>query len=128
MVHFERDLYADPEADLDARWWELVDRFQDVRCPAPRGRPDWAAKIHLAAAPVYYHNYLLGEMLASQLRASLMAELGALDGPEVGVFLGERVFRPGALMRWDALVESALGRPLSAEDLAAEVDPPTDTR
>ena len=38
--------------------------------PAPaegRTAPDWASKIHLAVAPVYYQSYLLGELLASQL-------------------------------------------------------------
>ena len=30
MNGFERGLYADPEADLDALWWELVSRYQLV--------------------------------------------------------------------------------------------------
>ena len=30
MTNFERSLYADPESDLDARWWELVERYQLV--------------------------------------------------------------------------------------------------
>ena len=47
-------------------------------CSGPRaiGRGDWAAKIHLTVAPVYYHNYLLGQMTASQLEATLARELG----------------------------------------------------
>lgn len=121
MVHFERDLYADPEADLDARWWELVERFQLVT-PPPRMAPDWASKIHIAAAPVYYHNYLLGEMLASQLRSTIEREYGGLIGvPEAGEFLKRRIFRSGALLRWDSLIEEATGRALSAEDFAHHV-------
>ncbi|HEY7876132.1 MAG TPA: M2 family metallopeptidase, partial [Actinomycetota bacterium] len=56
MAHFERDLYADPEADLDARWYELVERLQSI-APPPKAalkRGQWASKIHLAVAPVYY--------------------------------------------------------------------------
>jgi peptidyl-dipeptidase A len=122
MVHFERDLYSDPEADLDARWWELVERFQLVTPPVDRSAPDWASKIHIAAAPVYYQNYLLGEMLASQLRASIEREHGELIGvPEAGEFLKRRIFRSGALLRWDSLIEEATGRPLSAADFAAHV-------
>ena len=118
VVHFERALYADPEGDLDARWWELVERFQLVT-PPPRSAPDWAAKIHVAAAPVYYQNYLLGEMLASQLEATCRGEVGGLVGDErAGSFLEERVFRKGSSVRWDELVKQATGRGLEATDFA----------
>lgn len=122
MAHFERALYADPEADLDALWWELVTRFQAVSPPPGRTGPDWAAKIHVATAPVYYHNYLLGDLLASQLRARVEAEVGAFAGaPGAGEFLKQRIFRAGNLLRWDALIEEATGSPLSASAFAAEV-------
>ncbi|MCU1457801.1 MAG: hypothetical protein JWL73_1893 [Actinomycetia bacterium] len=122
MITFERELYADPDADLDARWWDLVERFQLVTRPDGRRAPDWAAKIHLASAPVYYQNYLYGEMVASQLDASLEAEAGGIvDRRDAGSFLVERVFRPGASLRWDELVESATGTPLSASHLARDI-------
>jgi peptidyl-dipeptidase A len=122
VTHFERELYQDPEMDLNSRWWELVERFQGVAPPEGRSAPDWAAKIHIAAAPAYYHNYLLGEMLASQLRATFEQECGGLIGAAaVGELLVERVFKPGALLRWDSIVEEATGRGLSARDLAADV-------
>jgi peptidyl-dipeptidase A len=119
VTHFERSLYADPEGDLDARWWELVDRYQAVHAP-DRRLPGWAAKIHVATAPAYYHNYLLGEMLAAQLRAACERTAGGLVGaPEAGRFLVERLCRSGALVRWPDLVEAATGRPLGADDLGA---------
>ena len=71
MTNFERALYADPEADLAATWWELVSRYQLLTPPEGRDAPDWAAKIHVACAPVYYHTYLYGNLVASQLRATL---------------------------------------------------------
>ena len=52
MNAFERALYADPEGDLDTTWWELVSRYQGITPPDGRRAPDWAAKIHIAAAPV----------------------------------------------------------------------------
>jgi peptidyl-dipeptidase A len=119
MVHFERDLYADPEIDLDARWWELVERFQMVTPPVSPPEGGWASKIHLAVAPVYYHNYLLGDMLASQLNATLNDQHGGVVGNvRAGEHLVEKIFRPGNLLRWDEVVEQATGRPLSAEDFA----------
>jgi peptidyl-dipeptidase A len=122
MAHFERELYSDPESDLDALWWEFVERFQLIPPPPGRTAPDWAAKIHIAAAPAYYHNYLLGAVLSCQLETEIVAQCGDLVGnPRVGEWLTERLFRPGHLFRWDELVEQATGRSLSADDFARYV-------
>jgi peptidyl-dipeptidase A len=119
MTHFERGLYADPEADHDTRWWDLVERFQRVRRPDGRHAPDWAAKIHLTVAPVYYQNYLYGELVASQLQTTLEARAGGIVGRrEAGRLLVDDLFRPGASLRWDRLVERATGEPLSARHLS----------
>jgi peptidyl-dipeptidase A len=110
MTHFERGLYAQPNDNHDDRWWDLVERFQLVQRPDGRHAPDWAAKIHIAAAPVYYHNYLFGEMFASQLAASLG---GLVDNDAAGRALSSRVFAPGATQRWDHLIEQATGSALT---------------
>ena len=117
MTHFERGLYAQPDADHDTRWWDLVERFQLVHRPDGRAAPDWAAKIHIAAA-VYYHNYLFGELIASQLTDAFGGLVG--DG-DAGRALAERVFAPGASLRWDRLVEQATGTALTPAAFAREV-------
>jgi peptidyl-dipeptidase A len=122
MTTFERQLYADPDADLDTLWWDLVEQYQQVRRPDDRHEPDWASKIHLAAAPVYYQNYLYGELFASQLDATLTERAGGLvDRTAAGEFLVRDVFGPGASLRWDELVIRATGAPLSASHLAREL-------
>jgi peptidyl-dipeptidase A len=122
MTNFERSLYADPESDLDARWWELVARFQLLTPPERRTSPDWAAKIHVACAPVYYHTYLYGHLVASQLAATLERECGGIVGrPAAGKLLGERVFAPGLSLRWDRLIEQATGEPLTAAHFGREI-------
>jgi peptidyl-dipeptidase A len=122
MTNFERRLYADPDGDLDTLWWDLVEQYQQVRRPDDRHQPDWAAKIHLAAAPVYYQNYLYGELFASQLDATLAARTeGLVDRPAAGSLLVDDVFRPGASVRWDELVVRATGEPLSATHLARQL-------
>lgn len=125
MTNFERSLYADPESDLEARWWELVERYQLVAAPAERSNPDWAAKIHVACVPVYYHTYLYGQLVASQLAATLQRECGGLvDRPAAGKLLTERVFAPGLSVRWDRLVEQATGEPLTAEHFGRDIANP----
>jgi peptidyl-dipeptidase A len=123
MVHFERALYRTPEADLDRLWWTLKTRFQGLTPPAGRQTPDWAAKLHLALAPVYYHNYLLGELFASQLHRTIQEQVPggrlALNGA-AGAFLRERVFTPADRWAWPRLVAEATGEALSPAAFAAE--------
>jgi peptidyl-dipeptidase A len=68
MFHFEKALYENPDQDLNRLWWDLVERYQQLHRPEGRNAPDWASKPHFTIAPVYYHNYMLGELLAAQLR------------------------------------------------------------
>jgi peptidyl-dipeptidase A len=122
MNTFERALYADPDGDLDALWWELVQRYQGVTPPDDRRAPDWAAKIHIAVSPVYYHTYLYGAIVALQLLAVLESELGGIvDRPEAGTLLRQRLYAPGESIRWDRLVQQASGAPLSVEFLGRAV-------
>jgi peptidyl-dipeptidase A len=130
MCHFERALYADPRQDPKGLWWQLVERFQRVRKPEGRDAPDWAAKIHLSVAPVYYHNYLLGEMMASQLQAHLQEEVlgGGNDvwhryvtSPAVGGHLRDRLYATGASLDWRRTIEQATGRALDPKPFVAEL-------
>jgi peptidyl-dipeptidase A len=114
MLHFERAFYADPDRpDLNQLWWQLVEQFQHVAPPAGRDQPDWAAKYHLALAPVYYHNYVLGELTTSQLEQWIGRAAGDLvENPAAGRLLVEHFFRHGASHSWDKLIEVATGEPL----------------
>jgi peptidyl-dipeptidase A len=134
MAWFERELYRDPDQDLNTVWWDLVERFQSLTRPEDRNAlagsfADWGAKIHFSVAPAYYQNYLLGEMTASQLQAQLF-EL--LDGsgdvweryvatPEVAGFLNERVYSSGRSTDWQGAITNATGRPLDAAPFLSEL-------
>jgi peptidyl-dipeptidase A len=130
MLHFEKALYDDPSQDLAKQWWDLVERFQGLKRPAGRTQADWASKPHFTIAPVYYHNYLMGELLAAQLRASL-AKLARHEGPTnqlsfngqkgFGTFLIEKVFRPGMREPWPAFVKRATGEALTARHFGGEL-------
>jgi len=129
MVRFEKGLYTDPDQDLNALWWELVEKYQGLKKPEGRDEPDWAAKIHIAAYPVYYHNYMLGELFASQMQAAIARDVLHLSAgtdlsfaghPEVGAYLIEKIFSPGASLEWEEFVVQATGEPLSAKHFARQ--------
>ena len=121
VVNFERAMYQNPERDLNTLWWDLVERYQMVPRPEGRDRPDWAAKIHLALYPVYYQNYMLGELMASQLNRTIAKRFGRLiDTPAAGQFLQEELFRRGACADWDTTLEQVTGERLSARYFAED--------
>lgn len=124
MYNFEKELYADPDQDLNALWWRMVEKYQFVKRPEGRDAPDWAAKIHFTVAPCYYHNYMLGELLASQLHHHIVHEILKLTSDEnvsyvgqrkAGTFLRKNVFEAGDLYHWNEMIERATGEPLTAK-------------
>jgi len=75
-------------------------------------------------APVYYQNYLLGEMNCSQLTEHILTHV--VDGdadrfvsdPAVGHFLIDRFFRIGARYPWNEALQHATGETLRPEYFA----------
>jgi peptidyl-dipeptidase A len=123
MFHFEKALYENPDQDLSTLWWDLVEKYQMVKRPDGRAKPDWATKDHMVSAPVYYHNYVLGQMYQDQLHEKLTEIAGGgdplqvtcKDRPELGQYLIENVFMPGTIMPWAQFVETSTGKPLSVD-------------
>ncbi len=120
VFHFERELYKNPEQDLNRLWWSLVKKYQLV--DFSRDKPDWASKIHLACSPVYYHNYVLGKILASQINHHISKNILNQDpknldysNPKIGDYLKEKIFIRGKKYQWEKLIEKALGEPLNVK-------------
>lgn len=129
MYRFEKSMYENPDQDLNKLWWELVEKYQMVKKPEGRNMPDWATKIHIATSPCYYHNYHLGELLASQLYAYINTSVLKLpegtessfkDKKEVGKYLIDFVFKPGAKYYWNDMIEKATGEKLTAKHYAKQ--------
>ena len=125
MYRFEKSLYENPDQDLNQLWWDIVEKYQMVNEPEGRDMPDWATKIHIALYPCYYHNYLLGELLASQFNAyitsSVMKGDSTTDMKAMGEFFKTSVFMPGARYQWNEMIEKATGEKLTAKYYAAQV-------
>ncbi len=118
MTAFESELYRDPNQDLNALWWKLVEKYQKIQSPKSRqGQFDWAAKYHIGLAPVYYFSYLLGEMFASAIREALLRETGSpnLTTALAGQFLDQKLFNPGNRMPWNELVAHVTGKALTPD-------------
>jgi len=129
VVRFERQMYANPDQDLNALWYNLVEKYQGLAHLEGRNEPDWAAKIHIALYPAYYHNYVLGELLASQLTATIGKDVlitpdafhASFSGDSrVGKFFVEKVFHPGSRYRWDEMIERATGEKLTPKYYARQ--------
>ena len=123
MTFFESELYRRPKQDLNRLWWSAVEKYQKIRVPAGRdGKCDWAAKVHIGLAPVYYFSYLLGEMFASVIEETLMKQTGSigLTSEKAGQFLQQKLFNPGNSMPWSQLVEHVSGKPLNPDAWIAQ--------
>jgi len=130
MLNFEKALYENPDQDLNKLWWDVVERYQMLKRPEGRNAADWASKPHFTIAPVYYHNYMLGELFAAQLRATFV-KMAKHEGPsstlsfngrkDFGAFLDEKVFKPGMRVKWPEFVKAATGEELTAKYFAEEV-------
>jgi peptidyl-dipeptidase A len=128
MFRFEKGMYENPEQDLNKLWWDLVEKHQLIKKPEGRNEPDWASKIHVALYPAYYHNYMLGELLASQLYFYIKNRVLKTEEPEVsfagskdvGDYLKHLYFSYGALYDWEDLIENATGEKLTPKYYAEQ--------
>lgn len=128
MLRFEKEMYRDPDQDLNKLWWDLVEKYQGLTRPEGRNAPDYASKIHIVSAPVYYHNYMLGELFACQVNKAIMREVLKtddtssvyVDDKRVGAFMREKVFAPGRVLSWNDLTRHATGEELNAKAFAAD--------
>jgi peptidyl-dipeptidase A len=131
MFRFEKALYENPEQDLGSLWWDLVERYQGLTRPEGRNAPDYGAKVHIVTAPAYYHNYLMGELFAAQVREAIIEKVlkpkkkeapQFVGNPKVGEFLKSKVFDPGRRLDWNALTRFATGETLQARAFAKAIN------
>jgi peptidyl-dipeptidase A len=130
VFRFEKALYEDPDQDLNRVWWDLVEKYQELKRPEGRDQPDYASKIHIAVNPVYYQSYMLGQLFASQVHHAIARDVyhGAapatvvyVGNPAVGRFMCERVFAPALTLDWNQLTKHATGEELNSKAFAEDL-------
>lgn len=133
MFTFEKELYEGlPSERWNARWWELVARYQGIAPPAPRGEEfcDAATKTHINDDPAAYYDYALSFVLLFQLHDHIARELLHEDPRDtnyygqkaVGDFLRE-ILTPGSSVDWRELLIEKTGSPLSAKPMLRYFEP-----
>jgi peptidyl-dipeptidase A len=128
MLRFEKELYGNPDQDLNKLWWDLVEKYQMVHRPDGRKAPDYGSKVHICSAPAYYHNYMMGELFACQVHHTIAREVEKKEPAKtiyvgnkaVGDFMRARVFGPGRTLSWNALTKHVTGAELNAKAFAAD--------
>jgi peptidyl-dipeptidase A len=129
MLRFEKSMYENPEQDLNKLWWDLVEKYQKVRRPTGRNAPDFGSKIHICSAPVYYHNYMMGQLFASQVHHAICRDVYNDADPNKVIYIGDRrvgdfmkkkVFEPGRSLDWRGLTKFATGEDLSPKSFAQD--------
>ena len=128
MLRFEKELYANPDQDLNKLWWDLVEKYQMVKRPEGRNAPDYASKIHIVVSPAYYHNYMMGQLFASQVHHTIVREVLKTDPDHalyvghksVGRYMKSRVFGPGRKLPWNELTRFATGEELNPKAFAED--------
>ena len=128
VFRFEKSMYENPKQDLNKLWWQLVEKYQLIKKPTNRNKPDWASKIHIALYPAYYHNYMLGELLASQLYYFISNKVLLQKGncksfyneKASGEYLKNLFFGYGSIYSWNELIEKSTGEKLNPKYYAEE--------
>ena len=120
MFNFEKELYKNPEQDLNKLWWSMVKKYQLI--DFSRDMPDWASKIHFVSSPVYYHNYLIGELFASQINNHIAKKILGENSiknidysgkKQIGDYLKSNIFQPGMTCKWNELIKNSTGEELN---------------
>jgi len=125
MYRFEKALYENPDQNLNQLWWDLVEKYQMIKKPSSdRDEPDWATKTHIVTMPCNYHNYMLGELIASQINSYINmnivkgnggCETKCINNPDIGKYMIEKLFKPGAKYTLNEWLKNATGEELSPE-------------
>jgi oligoendopeptidase F len=116
---FEYQAYDALDDDLSALFRDVFSEYLGVPFDQSAG---WADNPFWTSHPVYLQNYVIGEAVASQTLAALRQQFGRLiDRPEVGTWLVENYYAPGAALPWAQKLVYATGASLQTSDLLADL-------
>jgi oligoendopeptidase F len=118
---FEYELYDNPDQDTE----QLMATIEaQVMGGAVNAMPRWAANAWYVNFPVYWQNYVLADVIASQIHHYLEKEMGSLyDTKEAFDYVVNQFIKPGAKIPWLDKIEKATGTSLKADALTKDLMP-----
>ena len=134
MSEWENSFYAEnlPPDQLNAKWWELVKKYQGITPPTTRGENflDPATKTHINDDPAQYYDYALSYVILFQLHDHIAKKILNQDphatnyygSKEVGSFLRD-IMAPGASRDWRTVLKEKTGEDLSARAMVDYFQP-----
>ncbi len=134
MSEFEHDLYVNnlPKDRYNHHWWEVVEKYQGISPPTPRGEEycDAASKTHINDDAAQYYDYALSFILLFQLHDHIATKILHQDvratnyfgSKEVGDFLRDIMY-PGAGRDWREVLREKTGEELSARAMLKYFEP-----
>lgn len=128
MTEFEYALYAQnlPKDQYNAKWWDLVKRYQGIVPTTARGEEycDAATKTHINDDPASYYDYSISNVLLFQFHDYIAKNILHQDphatnywgSKETGDFL-RKVMTPGATVDWREHLKASIGSDMSAKPM-----------
>ena len=121
IIEFEREMYKNPDQDLKALWKNMKQKYL-FRGDNTYVNNEWATVPHYLSHPGYYQNYFRAALYKAQLYNTLKDNIGNItENPQTAEFLNKNLFRYGASLEDDELIERITGKPISEDDFCNRI-------
>lgn len=113
-------IYENPEKDQDSI---LAEYEHNILGTTYTNAPRWAANSWYINYPIYWQNYVLADVVASQIHQTLNRKYGGLHRhPEALEEIREIYYAPGATIDWQEKLLNHTGSKLKANALAQDLE------
>jgi oligoendopeptidase F len=123
-MRIEWAAYAGEAQDMGAVERELTREVRGLDFP-PDDPPQWEANTWYTTYPVYWHNYILASVIATQVHDTITARFGpeASLHPEVADYLREHFYASGNSVTWTERIIRGTGTPLGTDAYLRRLHP-----
>lgn len=134
VADFEREIYSNPDQNLDSLWRELNIKYLDIHYPEEKGACHWATNKYFTSLSCHIQNYILADVVAAQLKHAIEknvlkeGKMSLQNNVEVGEYLIRKLFADGDLYPWEKLIVKATGEPISPLYFANELTGDSDEK
>ncbi len=127
LAEFEREIYADPDQDLDLLWHDLNWKYLGINYPKDKGTCFWATTKYFSNLSCNIQNYIVADVFAAQLKHAVNKKVlnerafPIQNNKTVGKYLVDNLFKYGDLLPWEMLVVRATGESLNSSYFIKEL-------